>query len=53
MNVVENDISDFAHSELGGDYNDYSAIIDFQSDDVIWVSVDAGGAGNYQEWTRQ
>lgn len=53
MNILPNDISDFAHSELGSDYNYYSAIIDFQSDDVIWISVDAAGPGNYQEWTRQ
>jgi hypothetical protein len=53
MNIVSNDTSDFTHAELGSDYNYYSAIIDFQSNDVIWIIVDAGGAGNYQEWTRQ
>ncbi|WP_191860801.1 hypothetical protein [Hanstruepera ponticola] len=53
MNIVTNDTSDFTHSELGSDYNYYSATIDFQSDNVIWIIVDAGGAGNYQEWTRQ
>lgn len=53
MNIVPNDTSDFTHSELGSDYNYYSAIIDFQSDDVFWIIVDSGGAGNYQEWTRQ
>ena len=53
MNIVSNDTSDFTHSELGSDYNYYSAIIDFETDDVIRISVDAGGAGNYQEWTRQ
>ena len=53
MNIVTNDTSDFTHSELGSDYNYYSAIIDFETDNVIRISVDAGGAGNYQEWTKQ
>ncbi|RSK40259.1 hypothetical protein [Mangrovimonas spongiae] len=53
MNIQADDINDFTHSELGSDYNYYSANINFQSDDVIWISVDASGAGNYQEWTRQ
>jgi hypothetical protein len=53
MNIVAQDATDFTHSELGSDYNYYSAIIDFETDNLIRVSVDAGGAGNYQEWTRQ
>ena len=53
MNITPDDMNDFTHSELGSDYNYYSATINFQSDDVFWISVDAGGAGNYQEWTRQ
>ncbi|TYA55684.1 hypothetical protein [Formosa maritima] len=53
MNILPSDISDFTHSELGSDYNYYSATLDFESENVILISVDAGGAGNYQEWTRQ
>ena len=43
----------FTHLELGSDYNYYGATIDFQSENVIRIVVDAGGTGNYQEWTRQ
>ena len=55
IEVTDNDgvIVDPVDSEFGSDYNYYSAIIDFQSDDFIWIIVDAGGSGNYQEWTRQ
>ncbi len=53
MNIIPDDVNDFVHSELGSDYNYYSATINFESSDVFLISVDAGGAGNYQEWTRQ
>lgn len=54
MSIAEaNSVEDFTHQELGSDYSYYEATITFQSDNVIRISVNAGGAGNYQEWTRQ
>ena len=43
----------YTHSELGSDYNYYSASIDFGVDDTLRVNVNAAGAGNIQKWVRE
>ena len=51
--IVGQNSTYYTHSELGSDYNYYSASIDFGVDDTLRVNVNAAGAGNIQKWVRE